>query len=91
MRVLRFALTAAALAGAAFAGLLLNAGDAAADGYTTTHPFCVKGAFDQIVDCTHVSLQECQLSAQGMGYCFANPYYAGLSEGPAPRGLRARR
>ena len=70
----RIAFAAAALAGAAFAGSIVAANPAAAAGYNSSFPYCAKNT-DQVIDCTHVSWQECEFTAQGQGYCFANPYY----------------
>jgi hypothetical protein len=87
-RPLRVALGAAALAGAAVMGSILSA-DHAEAGYDPNYPFCVKSAFDQVIDCSHYSWEECQFSAQGMGYCFANPFFEGAGAADvAPRGRR---
>ena len=71
----RLAFSGATLAGAAFAGSMLVATPAAA-GYNASFPYCDKNV-DSVIRCTHVSWQECQFTAQGQGYCFANPYYGG--------------
>ena len=73
---LRLALAAATFAVAGFAGSLVSADQAQAAGYDPNFPYCVKGPYYPL-ECTHVSLAECRFTAQGLGYCFANPFYAG--------------
>ena len=75
-RATRLALAAVALSVAAFAGSLLSA-DKAAAGFNSRFPFCVYNQFDRNLDCSHYTWEECQFSANGLGYCRANPFYAG--------------
>jgi hypothetical protein len=86
---IRFAHAGAALSIAAFAGSLLCA-DQAAAGWDPNYPYCVEGPFYPL-DCGQPNLEMCQFTAQGLGRCFANPFYQGPKAGAAPKPRRKNR
>jgi len=64
---------------------LLTAAPAAAQTYgNTSYPVCLQ-VFGRLshIDCSYVSMEQCQPSAAGRAaQCIANPYFAGRSAAP---------
>jgi hypothetical protein len=71
-----------AFVAATFLGVAFTASSSKAEvGWDPNYPFCVQQRNTGIVDCSHTSWDECQFTANGIGYCRVNPFYAG----PPPR------
>jgi hypothetical protein len=88
-RPVQLMLAAAAISAAAFAGSLLSA-DRATAGQDPHYPWCVEGP-QYPLDCGWATYEACEMTAVGVGRCFANPFYQGPKAGAAPKVKRKSR